>query len=56
MPELGEPRFQRIQGRGHHAHRRLGETITIDDDVWDYFGSAEAINDALRRVMIDKPK
>ncbi len=56
MPELGEPRFQRIQGRGHHAHRRLGETITIDDDVWDYFGSAEAINDALRRVMTDKPK
>ena len=56
LPELDESRFRRIPGRGHHAHRRLGETVTIDDDVWDYFGSAEAINEALRRVMSDKPK
>jgi uncharacterized DUF497 family protein len=54
MPEIDEQRFRRIPGRGHHVHRRLGETITIDDDVWDYFGSVEAIHDALRRLMTDK--
>jgi hypothetical protein len=55
MPEIDETRFRRVPGRGHHVHRRVGETVTIDDDVFDYFGSAEAINEALRRLMTDKP-
>jgi hypothetical protein len=54
MPEIDESRFRRLPGRGHHAHRRVGEPVTIDDDVLDYFGSAEAINEALRRIMNDK--
>ena len=54
MPELREPRFRRRPGRGHHAARSLGEIVTIDAEVWAHFGSAEAVNDALRRVVAEK--
>lgn len=54
MPELSEPRFRRRPGRGHHAARSLGEIITIEAELWAHFGSAEAVNDALRQVVAAK--
>lgn len=54
MPELSEPRFRRRPGRGHHAARSVGEIVTIEAELWAHFGSAEAVNDALRRVVAEK--
>jgi hypothetical protein len=51
MPEVtDERRFRRIPGRGHHARLRAGDLVRIDLDLWAYFGSAEAVNKALRDV------
>ena len=51
MPELFEPRFRRRAGRGHHAERSLGNIVLVDEDIWAHFGSAQAVNDALRRIV-----
>ena len=51
MPEVDDERFRRRPGRGHHTTRAAGEVVVIDADVWDHFGSAEAVNDALRELM-----
>ncbi len=56
MPEVNEQRFRRRPGRGHHVHRSTGEIVIIDADLWSHFGSAEAVNDALRRVVDDSKK
>lgn len=56
MPEIDDQRFRRRPGRGHHASRSAGEIVTIDADLWSHFGSAEAVNDALRRVVVDGKK
>ena len=56
MPEIDDERFRRRPGRGHHAHLRVGGIVTIDADLWAHFGSAEAVNDALRRVVDDEKK
>jgi hypothetical protein len=56
MPEINEPRFRRGPGRGHHAGRSLGEIVAIDAELWPHFGSAEAVNDALRRVVAEGKK
>lgn len=54
MPEIDDVRFRRRPGRGHHAQRAVGEIVVIDADVWAHFGSAEAVNDALRRIVGNK--
>lgn len=54
MPEIDDVRFRRKPGRGHHAAREAGEIVVIDADVWAHFGSAEAVNEALRRLVGDK--
>ncbi|MBZ0231951.1 MAG: hypothetical protein K8M05_06330 [Deltaproteobacteria bacterium] len=54
MPEIDDERFQRRPGRGHHVARSVGEIVAIDADVWAHFGSAEAVNDALRQLVADK--
>jgi hypothetical protein len=54
MPEIDDERFRRRSGRGHHAHRSAGEIIAIDPDVWSHFGSADAVNDALRQLVAAK--
>ena len=54
MPEIDDVRFRRRPGLGHHVDRSVGEIVVIDADVWTHFGSAEAVNDALRRVMAAK--
>jgi hypothetical protein len=51
MPEVSEPRFRRRAGRGHHADRSLGNIVLVDEDIWAHFGSARAVNDALRRIV-----
>jgi hypothetical protein len=56
MPEIDDQRFRRLPGRGHHASRSVGEIVTIDAELWAYFGSAEAVNDALRRVVAEGKK
>ena len=56
MPEISEPRFHRRPGRGHHASRSAGEIVAIDAELWSHFGSAEAINDALRRMVAERKK
>jgi hypothetical protein len=38
------------------VNRSLGEIVAIDPDLWAHFGSAEAINDALRRVVSERKK
>lgn len=54
MPEINDARFKRRPGRGHHAQRDAGEIVTIDGDLWSHFGSAEAVNDALRQIVASK--
>ena len=56
MPEIDDERFRRLPGRGHHVNRSLGEIVAIDPELWAYFGSAEAVNDALRRVVSERKK
>jgi hypothetical protein len=56
MPEVDDQRFRRRPGRGNHASRSVGEIVTIDADLWSHFGSAEAVNDALRRVVVEGKK
>lgn len=52
MPEVtDEQRFRRVPGRGHHARLRAGDLVRIDADLWGYFGSAEAVNKALRDLV-----
>lgn len=52
MPEITDSRrFQRLPGRGHHVDRRAGDLIRIDADVLAHYGSAEAVNAALRALM-----
>lgn len=54
MPEIDDQRFRRRPGRGHHTHRSVGEIVAIDADVWSHFGSAQAVNDALREIVARK--
>jgi hypothetical protein len=56
MPEIDDQRFRRLPGRGHHVNRSVGEIVTIDAELWAHFGSAEAVNDALRRVVAEGKK
>jgi hypothetical protein len=51
MPEIDGSRFRRRPGRGHHTHLRAGTEVTIDPDIWPHFGSAEAVNEALRALV-----
>jgi hypothetical protein len=51
MPELDQTRFRRRPGRGHHQHLRLGGIVAIDADLWAHFGSAQAVNEALRTLL-----
>ena len=51
LPEIDPSRFRRRPGRGHHVHLRTGEVVAIDPDLWDYFGSSEAVNSALRGLV-----
>jgi hypothetical protein len=51
MPEIDEQRFRRRPGRGHHVARGVGEIVAIDADLWPHFGSAKAVNDALRHAV-----
>jgi hypothetical protein len=43
-------RFRRRTGRGHHVNLRACDLVHIDADLLAYFGSAEAVNKALRKV------
>jgi hypothetical protein len=54
MPEISDERFKRRPGRGHHSQRNAGEIVTIDTELWSHFGSAEAVNDALRQFVASK--
>jgi hypothetical protein len=54
MPEINDERFRRRPGRGHHVGRDANQIVAIDDDLWAHFGSAEAVNDALRQVVASK--
>lgn len=54
MPEIDDERFRRRPGRGHHADRKTNQIVAIDDDLWAHFGSAEAVNDALRQIVASK--
>jgi hypothetical protein len=55
MPEVtDESRFRRVPGRGHHVSLRAGNLIRIDPDLLAYFGSAEAVNKALREVVSER--
>jgi hypothetical protein len=54
MPEINDERFRRLPGRGNHVERRVGGIVTIDADLFAHFGSAEAVNDALRQFVASK--
>ena len=54
MPEIDDVRFRRRSGHGHHAARDAGEVVAIDADVWTHFGSADAVNAALRQIVAAK--
>lgn len=53
MPEIDFSRVK-VRGRGRYAHLLSGRTkhmILVDDDLWPYFQSAEAVNAALRSIV-----
>jgi hypothetical protein len=53
MPELDFDKLKPL-GRGRHAHLATGKMVhhvTIDPDLWPYFGSAEKVNEALRALV-----
>jgi hypothetical protein len=55
MPELTDgSRFRRRAGRGHHASSRAGDLVRIAPDLMAYFGSVEAVNEALREIVAAK--
>jgi hypothetical protein len=54
MPEIDADRFRRRPGRGHHGDRNANQIVVIDDDLWAHFGSAKAVNDALRQVVASR--
>jgi hypothetical protein len=55
MPEITDAeRFHRIPGRGHHTTLRAGDLVRIDPDLLAFFGSAEAVNKALRDVVAER--
>jgi hypothetical protein len=56
MSEIDDQRFRRLPRRGHHVNRSLGEIVAVDPELWSHFGSAEAVNDALRHVVAEKKK
>jgi hypothetical protein len=51
MPEIDASRFQRRPGRGQHTHLQLGELVVVDAELWEHFGSSEAVNAALRGLV-----
>jgi hypothetical protein len=54
-PEVtDENRFRRVPGRGHHASLRAGDLVRIEPDLLAYFGSGEAVNEALREVVSER--
>lgn len=56
MPEIDDERFRRRPGRGHHTDLSVGSIVTIDPELWTHFGSSEAVNAALRRIVNDSKK
>ena len=50
MPEIDLSK-NRVLGRGRHVGRRAGELVRIEPELWPHFGSAEAVNKALRDVV-----
>jgi hypothetical protein len=42
--------------RGSHHANRSTEIVAIEPELWLHFGSAEAVNDALRRVLAERKK
>jgi hypothetical protein len=41
---------------GRYVSRSVGEIVIIDAEIWAHFGSAEAVNDALRRLVAENKK
>jgi len=56
MPEIDDHRFRRLPGRGHHVNRSLGAIVAIEPELWAHFGSAEAVNEALRHIVSERKK
>jgi hypothetical protein len=54
MPEIDDVRYRQRPGRGHHVGLNADSIIAIDPDVWPHFGSAEAVNEALRQLIAAK--
>lgn len=53
IPEVDFSRLRRGK-RGKYAHLSVGtdaHAIVIDEDIWRHFGSATAINKALRALV-----
>lgn len=56
MPEISEPWCRRRPGRSQHADRSVGEVVAIEAELWHQFGSAGAVNDALRPLIAERKK
>jgi hypothetical protein len=53
FPEVDFSQLQRGR-RGKYAHLLMGEAVravVIDQDLWEHFGSTQAINSALRMLV-----
>lgn len=54
IPEVDFSKVRRLPGRGRYAHLSTGRMIhavAIEPDLWPHFGSAKAINAALRAFV-----
>ena len=56
MPEIDDERFRRRPGRGHRAQLTVGSIVTIDREIWAHFGSSQAVNEALQRLVAEAKK
>jgi len=53
LPEVDLSRFRRGR-RGKYAHLLTGDAahaVVIDANLWEHYGSAKAVNDALRMLV-----
>ena len=54
VPEVDPTRMRRLPKRGRYAHLATGvmaHAVTVDADLWEHFGSAKAVNAALRAFV-----
>lgn len=59
LPRLSAPLLARPVVQGRYAHLlggRIAHVVVVDPAVWPFFGSTEAVNEALRTVVEERAR